>query len=285
VLDECLSAYLDGRRSIDESLSLYPSLRPQLEPLLRTAVDLAESLQAESPPPYIVERGRQRFLESAANRRRAYELTRDIPLSRLMSRAWGRAQWAVAAGAFAVTIFVVAFSARALDSGSRDPAPQAQVILDDSPPAVSDLRETQERLRVQTIENGHVSSGTIRRLVATTSELETQVADFGSLDERSQQQLQQALGYQYLLLNLVIDTQPRAVAPAAREALGLTEDLAEEWGLELPDLPPAVSATPSAFPSASAGPSATPDPSPGPSTTPQPSESPTPTPEPAEELP
>jgi hypothetical protein len=201
-----------------------------------------------------------------------------------MSGARGRAQWAVATGAFAVTLLVVAFSARALDSGPGDPAPKAQVILDESPPAVTELQQTQERLRVQTIESGSVSSGIIRRLAETTSELETQVQDFSSLDGRSQQELERTLGYQYLLLQLVIDTQPRAVAPEAREALGLTEDLAEEWGLDLPDLPPAVSATPSAFPSASAGPSTTPEPA-GPTETPQPSESPTPTPEPPGDLP
>ena len=37
ILEECLSAYLEGRRGIDESLSLYPSLADELEPLLRTA--------------------------------------------------------------------------------------------------------------------------------------------------------------------------------------------------------------------------------------------------------
>ena len=279
VLDECLSAHLAGRRTIEESLSLYPALRPQLEPLLRTAIELAENLQAPSPAPHLVERGRQRFLESARNRRRAHELTRDIPLSRLMARAWGRAQWGLIAGAFAITFVVVSFSATALDSGSQGTAPRAQVILDERPAAVTDLRQTQEELRVQTVENGSVSSRLIHELVETTTELQSQVQDFSDLDGRSQQELERTLGYQYLLLHLVIDTQPRSVPAEAREALGLTEELAEKWGVELPDLPPAVSATPSAFPSATPDTSPTPEPSPGtPTATPAPSEAPTATP-------
>jgi hypothetical protein len=281
VLDECLSAYLDGRRSIEESLSLYPTLRSQLEPLLRTAAGLADRFEDHSPSPHLVELGRQRFLESAEIRRRARELTRDIPLTRRMTHTWGRVQWGLFGGAFAATFIVVSFSASALDSGSQPPNPQAQVILDDSPPAVANLRQTQEQLRQQTVLNGAVSSRVIRELAQTTTELQSQVEDFSGLDGRSQQELERAIGYQYLLLHLVIDTQPSSVGPAAREALGLTEELAEKWGVELPDLPPAVSATPSAISSATPAASSSPEPSPdGTATaTPLPSEAPTPTPE------
>jgi len=279
VLDECLAAHLDGRRTIEESLSLYPSLRPHLEPLLRTGAELADKFSQSSPAPHRVKRGRERFLERAHIRRRARELTRDIPITRRMVNTRRRAQWGLAASAV-VTIFVlVSVSATALDSGSHEPTPQAQVILDARPPAVTDLRQTQEQLRVQTVGNGAVSPRLILELAKTTTELQSQVQDFADLDGRSQQELERTIGYQYLLLHLVIDTQPRAIAPRAREALNLTENLAEEWGVELPDVPPAVSATSSTSPSATPAGSTTPEPSPKdtPTATPPPSTEPTPT--------
>ena len=278
VLDECLSACLEGRRTIEETLSLYPALRSDLEPLLRTAVELADKLGTPSPPQ--LERTRDRFLERAQIRRRARDLTRDIPIMRRMANVWGRTQWGLIAAAFTAFFVVVAFSASALDPNSPESSPQARVILDSRPPAVTDLRQAQEQLRVQTVGDGAVSPRLIEELAQTTSELHSQVEDFAGLDSRSQVELERAIGYQYLLLHLVIDTQPRTLAPEARDALHLTEDLAEEWGVELPDLPPAVSASPSASPSATPAGSATPEPSPNetPGATPPPSPEPTPAP-------
>jgi hypothetical protein len=280
VLDECLSAYLDGRRTVEESLSLYPDLRPRLEPLLRTATELADRFGQSAPPPHIVERGRQRFLESADIRRRARELTLDIPISRRMANVWGRVQWGALAGSIVALFLVVSFTATALDSGSRETSPQAQVILDPRPPAVTDLRETQEQLRVQTAQHGSVSRRLIEDLAQTTAELQSQVQDFDELDGRSQRELERAIGYQYLLLQLVIDTQPRTATPEAREALDQTRDLAEEWGVDLPDPVATASATPLASPSATPAGSATPGSSPGgtATATPGPSLAPTPTP-------
>jgi len=280
VLDECLSACLEGRRTIEESLSLYPDLRPDLEPLLRTAVELADKLS--TPAPHLLERTRERFLESAQILRRARDLTRDIPITRRMANVWGRTQWGLLTAAFVAFFLVVAFSASVLDSDSPESSPQAQVILDSRPPAVTDLRQAQEQLRVQTVENGDISAGLILDLGRTTTELQSQVHDFSNLDDRSQQELERTIGYQYLLLHLVIDTQPRAIGLQARDALHLTEDLAEEWGVDLPDMPPAVSATPSTAPSATPSGLATPGPSPDytPGATPLPSAEPTSTPEP-----
>jgi hypothetical protein len=253
VLDECLGAYLEGRRSVEESLSLYPSLRPELEPLLRTAAALADGLQTQSPSPRLVARGRERFLESAEIRRRARELTSDIPIARRMATGWRFAPWGLTAGAIVAIFAVAAFSASALDSGSTQPAPAAQVILDDSPPAVADLREAQEEVRVQAAEGGSVSSQMILDLVETTTDLQAQVQDFEILGSASQHELERALGYQYLLLRLVIDTQPGEVTPEARRALVLTRELAREWGVALPEPTPNASATASPTPSALPG--------------------------------
>jgi hypothetical protein len=226
-------------------------------------------------------------LESAQIRRRARDLTRDIPITRRMANVWGRTQWGLLAATFTAFFLVVAFSASALDSDSPKSSPQAQVILDSRPMAVTDLRQAQEQLRVQTVGDGAVSPRLIEELAQTTTELHAQVQDFADLDSRSQIELERTIGYQYLLLHLVIDTQPRTIAPEARDALHLTEDLAEEWGVELPDLPPVVSASPSASPSATPAGSATPEPSPGetPGATPPPSTEPTATPEPPTQIP
>lgn len=69
IFEECLSALLEGRRSIEESLSRYPAWRGRLEPLLRAAEEIAAGLN-EVPPPQVKERGLQRFLEAARMRRR-----------------------------------------------------------------------------------------------------------------------------------------------------------------------------------------------------------------------
>src|SRR3990172_8142581 len=73
IFEECLSALLEGRRSIEESLSLYPAWRGRLEPLLRAAEEIAGGLDA-SPQPYTRERGLQRFLDSARARRRLRQI-------------------------------------------------------------------------------------------------------------------------------------------------------------------------------------------------------------------
>lgn len=238
VLDECLSAYLERRRTIEESLSLYPDLRTQLEPLLRTALDVTGALAEPSPPHHIEERGRQKFLESASVRRQAEALTADLRLSRRLARAWGRPQIALLAAVFVLTFVAVAIAVTALDSSSGDSPPQAGFLSATVTPAVGDLRQTQEQLRTQTLDGGEVSPAVVRELADRTAGLESQIGEFSALDSRAQLELQRALGYQYLLLHLIVDAQPSAgVAPQARRALGLTEQLAAEWGLDLPAVP------------------------------------------------
>jgi hypothetical protein len=262
VLDECLSAYLERRRTIGESLSLYPDLRTQLEPLLRTALEVAGALAEPSLPNHVEERGRQRFLDSASVRRRAQALTADLRLSRRLARvAWGKPQIALLGAVFAVTFVAVAIAATALDSSSGDPPPQAGFLPATVTPAVGDLRQTQEQLRTQTLEGGEVSPAVVRELADRTAGLESQIGEFSALDSHSQLELQRALGYQYLLLHIIVDAQPSAgVAPQARRALGLTEQLAAEWGVDLPAVPSpaAASTSPAPTPAQSAG--ATPSP-------------------------
>src|SRR3972149_11359888 len=91
VLEECVSASLEGRRSVEDSLSLYPSLASELAPLLRTGVSVADSFQRYSPPSYVRINVRQRFLAEAATRSRARALTQRLSAPRAVS--WQRRHW------------------------------------------------------------------------------------------------------------------------------------------------------------------------------------------------
>ena len=103
IFEECLSALLEGRRSIEESLSLYPAWRGRLEPLLRAAEEIAAGLnEAPSPPPHVKERGLQRFLEAARMRRR---LQRILSVQAERTPWW---RWASAGLAAMVVIGVLA---------------------------------------------------------------------------------------------------------------------------------------------------------------------------------
>ena len=101
IFEECLSALLEGRRSIEESLSLYPAWRGRLEPLLRAAEEIAAGLN-EVPPPHVKERGLQRFLEAARMRRR---LQRILSFQAERTPWW---RWASAGLAATVVIGVLA---------------------------------------------------------------------------------------------------------------------------------------------------------------------------------
>ncbi len=283
VLDECLSAYLEGRRSIEESLSLYPALREQLEPLLRTAAELSVALGEHSPPAHPQERRREQFLARASARRRAAALTADAGLRRRIVRAaYGRGRWAVMGAAFAVTLTIAVVTVGILDRSSGGGRPEAQLLPADTlTPAFSDLRRAQERLWTRANQGADVSPEMIRDLARSTSELESQVRDFSALDGRSRLELKKAISDQFLLLLLIVDTQSADVGPEAIEALDLTEQLADAWGVELPELPLGVTATPaSSSPAATPPQTATPAPSTIVTATPSPEVTTTPQPTP-----
>src|SRR3990172_10640431 len=101
IFEECLSALLEGRRSIEQSLSLYPAWRGRLEPLLRAAEEVSAGLDA-TPPLYVKDHGLQRFLDSARARRRL----RQMLSPQAVAMPWWR--WASSGLAALVVIGVLA---------------------------------------------------------------------------------------------------------------------------------------------------------------------------------
>jgi hypothetical protein len=266
VLDECLSAYLDGRRTVEESLSLYPDVRRELEPLLRTAVELAEAYAAPPPPPGRQERGRQEFLNSALDRRRTRELTQDVNFSRRLARAalgWPQAGLIVV---LALTFAAIAAAVMAFGSSSPDEEARVGFARSATSPAITDLRQTQELLRDhltnQALGEQDVSPEFFRELAERTRELDAGIREFEALDEQSQRELQRAIGYQVLLLRLMVESPPGTDVAPATHVLGLTEQLADEWGVDLPETPAATFAA-SPEPPATQAPTTAATPSPG----------------------
>src|SRR3990170_631387 len=114
IFEECLSALLEGRRSIEESLSLYPAWRGRLEPLLRAAEEVSAGLDV-TPPLNVKERGLQRFLDSARARRRLRQM---LPPQAVAVPWW---RWASTGLAAVVVIGVLAFMSATLmaDDGQK----------------------------------------------------------------------------------------------------------------------------------------------------------------------
>src|SRR2546427_2409103 len=268
VLDECLSAYLEGRRSVDESLSLYPALRHELEPLLWTAVEVADTFNESSPPEHVQERGRQEFLTSASVRQRAKLLTYDLNFGQRMGDFARRRRRLLIVAALAIALAVAgAVAARLETSSNRTNHEAASSSPSPLGPLVGDLRDTQQQLWRRANQGVDVSPEMIRALAKTTTSLDRRVGDFSALDSQARIELERAIADQYLLLHLIANTQPAPTAPEARRALSITQQVAGSWGIDLPQVPPAapgeagsqVDETPPSRQPSSATPSPSPD--------------------------
>ena len=266
VLDECLSAYLEGRRSIDESLSLYPSLRHEVEPLLRTAVEVADTFRESSPPEHIEQRGRQEFLTSASVRQRAKLLTFDLNFPQRVGEFVRRRRRLLIVAAFAIGLTVAGTLAASLEHSSDGTSRDAASVPSPVAPAVGELQDTQQQLWRRANQGVDVSPEMIRALSRTTTALDSQVGNFPELDAQARVELERTIADQYLLLHLIANTQPPPASPEARRALGVTQHVARSWGIDLPQLPPAAPGGPGSQVDETAPRqpnSATPSPSPG----------------------
>ena len=271
IFEECLSALLEGRRSIEESLSLYPAWRGRLEPLLRAAEEIAAGLN-EVPPPHVKERGLQRFLEAARLRRR---LQRILSFQAERKRWW---RWASAGLAATVVIGVLALMSVTLmaEDGER----LSRVSVSVSPyfavernsaraaPVQTPLEVVQERVAVleDSVRDGEsVGVAFLEALEEADNDL---AADLDSPEDIALMERVAAVSVasrQYELLQKLQGQSSGEQARAVEASLTAAEGVLEKLG-----------ATPTPSPEPIASPSPTPTPAPTPSAVGTAAPSPTP---------
>jgi len=283
IFEECLSALLEGRRSIEESLSLYPAWRGRLEPLLRAAEEVAGGLDA-SPPPHTRERGLHRFLDSARARRRL----RQILPPQAVATPWYR--WASTGLAAVIAIGVLAFMSATLMADDGQTLPESVSVsvrpyvpdsTEPAPPASEQtpLQRVQEQvaaLEQSVRQGGPVGDGQLEELQEANNDL---AADLGGPGEMALVERVAAVSIaskQFELLWGLQDQPAGASALAVQESLEAAAEVLEMLGATV--TPPA--GTPTAEPAVSPTPVPSPQPSvtPGPGSTPSPVPSPSPTP-------
>jgi hypothetical protein len=238
VLDECISAYLDGRRSVEDSLSLYPSIARRLEPLLRAAADTYDAFQAFRPPLQSQERIRQRIVRAAAERAAARALTRQIDGfgsgPRQPFPGW-TAVGAAVAGLAALFIVGGAVLSGALTDGGGNgadettgAAPAATAGLDTS---IMNARQSLNAIQQKASAGRDIG---LRDLDALTGATRTLVreADPEVLEEKDADELEEIIHEQISLLERLNSRSTKAEQEQIETALGLTYALAESLGIE-----------------------------------------------------
>lgn len=283
IFEECLSAHLEGRRSIEESLSLYPSLAEELEPLLRTAAEVGRGLDYSEPSEERQEQVRQRFLAAAAGRRARVAAERPADWRRGIWR-WSPLALAASAAVVALILAVVAFRG---NGGGGDgmqvevvePSPSASAtpaaVVAGITPQIERARGHVEVLSKIVEQGGPIAPDVIEEVKATTTEIGSQVGDPSSLGSGEEEELVELMSEQYrLLVPLAEEEASEGDAVEVREILGLTEEVLNKLGVSLPTLP---TPTPTGTPAPTPTPTPTPEPTPAATPTPPPTPTPVPT--------
>ena len=287
IFEECLSALLEGRRSIKESLSLYPAWRGRLESLLRAGEEIAAGLD-EAPSPYARERGLQRFLEAARVKRRLQEV-----FPRRATTPWWR--WApVAVAAVVVIGALVSITATPMaEDGRRLSNPVSVMPYTPTPertvtPALvqTPLERVQEQVAVleDAVREGEtVEVAFLEEMEEASSELAVDMEGPRGVELIERVATVSVVSKQYELLQTLREGSSGIRARAVAASLAAAEEVLEKLGAT-PTPKPEATPSPEPTPSPEATPSASATPSPGPSPTPGGEESATPssTPTPAE---
>lgn len=248
IFEECVTAYLEGRRSIHDSLQLYPAFAAQLTPLLQTAVQLNESFSKVDAPAHVQERVRHRFLADARARRHIRVLTRNQRGAGLFSGLWHQHRFGFAAAAGAVAVLVIAVGSAAMltnggsagDDGVAGRVTTAPATQRATPLAVTSIRLSTSHIR----DRGQtVQSADIQQLVSATNNLGTSNPDDfqGSLGD-----VEDALREADSVLDQIVVAQPD-LAAQIQEARDTLRDVASPFGIDLDATPApteAVSETP-----------------------------------------
>jgi hypothetical protein len=285
ILEECLSALLEGRRGVEESLSLYPAWRSQLEPLLRAAEEIAAAFD-QPLPPQARERGLQRFLEAARVRRR---LGKILSLRRSGGSRW---QWAPVGLAAAIIIGAVALLGANLtgeDGGRLDeqvsirPHTATPERAVPQPSEQTPLERVQEHVAVleETVRQGRtVDVGLLEDLEQASSDLAESMADPAGVELVDRMVAVSVASKEYELLQAVQGQSSGFEEGALAASLAAAENVLEKLGAT-PEPEATASPEPTASPKPTVSPTATPLSSPSPTATAGSGAAPTPSPSPS----
>jgi hypothetical protein len=251
IFEECVTAYLEGRRSVQESLRLYPAYASELAPLLRTAVQLNESFSTVEAPAHVQARVHQRFLADARARRQVRKLARIEPHGGFLNGLWRQHRLGFAGAAAAVGVLAVAVTSATLLGGGTAGEPGAVGNL--SGTAVASQKATPASVthittKAQTLGNQAATGGTVKPediddLVSSANELSALPTEDV---QNSKAEVEQALRQADDALSQVAASQP-ALAQQAQAAKDTLRDVAGGLGIDLNATPApteAVTATP-----------------------------------------
>jgi hypothetical protein len=273
-LEVCLAALERGQSTVEECLSLYPELAPELEPLLHTARRL-EKAYAAGPSPLYVQAARQRFLATMARRRQRRLAAQPV------RHSW---RWVPAAvGSVALVGFAVWASVLALGGGgSHEPSMSVAEITPTSTPVatvagdiqgqVARVQDQLEQIRTG-VESGTVEPVAIQQLKEDTAALVASLDQTQALEPEAMSQIGELFADQEKVLSEAKEKVPLLPAEDLDEIIRIAgagrakvEELLSPTATATPSATP--TALPSATPSATLTPTATPEESPTPTVTP-----------------
>jgi hypothetical protein len=257
---------------VEESLSLYPSLAAELEPLLRTAADLSSTLQLQTVPPYRLELGRQRFLAAASTRARARALTSRLRGFDRSGDSWGSRHWGLLAGAAASVVAAVVLLVAMVTGGGGGSGGGVSVLQPTATPApnpefVANVHEAQERLKILAEQEQAASDEDIAAIGDDVAALVAS-AESSPPGEAHLREALDVLAEQERYLQEQLDTAPPEKIDLVRSVLGAVQEAKKKLELPPPTETPAPTETPSVTPTAV--PEPTPAPTGGPGDTPTP---------------
>ncbi len=266
ILEECLSAYEDGCRSIEQSLALYPDLANELEPLLLTVVELKASVRHLDPPPAYEDAAKRRFMQTVYARRRGTRKGQSFAWLLASKAFWASAS--VAAGIILVAVAVADMasggnegSALVVRTATPSSSPRGDTFVMDLSPAIKQTRSDLSNLQTA-IEEGKPVRPAIAELKTSTSNILSRLETQAPIGNEDKTELVAVMVQQRKVLSSL---ELQAANPdEVKDALNLTEQIASKLNIPsagTPDDTSTVSATPAATaePTASATPTSTPE--------------------------
>ncbi len=272
---------LEERRTLEDCLSLYPSIASELEPLLRTSLEISDAYQAEMPSWNVQERIRHRVLAAAQARARGRDLVSGIDLT---GSSWRARHWGGLGAAAAAAVAAVFLVSVMLIGGSGGGTGVGDSNVSDSPvtvePVVAIFTSDVEKMQQLLLAEGRVDLDQIHQIFQSTGTLLDEYPDFAAFSElgaESQQAVKEALANVDELLTPLVedDTVTPEIDEAVRGVLGNTKVLSEQWGEPEPSVTPAPTDEPEPEPTDTPTPTDIPAPTDGPEPTGTPEPSPT----------